>query len=87
MNLLGKNIAEYFRSLLIIKTKWLTIILPLFILGAFFLSITLNTVHTENYDIHRFNRSKKPIRSQKTSENETETNRKTQKTVTTVEAR
>lgn len=80
------KIVEFFKTLHI-KSKWFTIILPLFILGCFVLLVTVNNVYTKTYDIDRFNRSKETIRSPITIENETETKRKTRETVQSVEDR
>lgn len=59
----------------------------MFLLGVFFVALTLNNVYTETYDIERFNRAKETIRSPITIENETETRRKVRETVQSLEDR
>lgn len=49
--------------------------------------MTMNNVHTETYDIERFNLAKDTIRSPITIENEQETERKTRETVQAVQDR
>lgn len=87
MELLLKKIADNISSLFKINTRWLTIILPMFLLGIFFLILTLNNVYTEIYDIERFNRAKESIRSPITIENELETRRKVREAVQSIEDR
>lgn len=70
-----------------INKKWLTIILPMFLLGVFFFFLTFKNVHTPTYDIERFNRAKETIRSPITIENQAETERKMHETVQSVEDR
>ncbi|HLR03851.1 MAG TPA: HDIG domain-containing protein [Virgibacillus sp.] len=79
-----KNIIQSLRK---IETRWITIFLPVLLLGIFFFCMTLNNVFTETYDLDRFNKSKETIRSPITIENEEETNRKTQETYQSVEDR
>lgn len=69
------------------KSKWIIILFPLGLLAIFLFLITLNNVHTETYDIERFNIAKETIRSPVTIENEQETARKTRETVQAVEDR
>src|SRR5690625_160907 len=82
-----KRIFERIRALFKINTRWLTIILPVTLLGIFFLFLTINNVYTEIYDIERFSRAKQTIRSPITIENEQETDRKTRETIQSVEDR
>src|SRR5699024_5426055 len=83
-----KNIfTKIIQSLRKIETRWITIFLPVLLLGIFFFCITLNNVYTETYDIDRFNKAKETIRSPITIENEEETKRKTQETYQSVEDR
>lgn len=70
-----------------VRKKWITIILPVAVLGAFFFLATFNNVYTETYDIERFTNTDKMIRSPITIENEDETKRKTRETVQSVEDR
>ncbi|MUV39602.1 uncharacterized protein JNUCC1_03480 [Lentibacillus sp. JNUCC-1] len=70
-----------------IKTKWLTIVLPVLILGFIIFFATLNNVYTQTYDIERFTIAKETIRSPITVENEPETERKMRETVQSVEDR
>src|SRR5699024_2902222 len=83
-----KNIfTKIIQSLRKIETRWITIFLPVLLLGIFFFFITLNNVYTETYDIDRFNKARETIRSPITIEDEEETNRKTQETYQSVEDR
>ncbi|WP_246202528.1 HD family phosphohydrolase [Virgibacillus doumboii] len=84
MNKLFHSIVN---SLLKIRTKWITIILPVTVLGVFFFLVTFNNVYTETYDIERFTSVNETIRSPITIENEEETKRKTRETVQSVEDR
>ncbi|MEC5422220.1 HDIG domain-containing protein [Virgibacillus sp. C22-A2] len=68
-------------------SKWFSILIPVIGLGIFFFLVTLNNVHTEVYDIERFNSAKETIRSPITIENEQETQRKTREAVQSVEDR
>ncbi|HEY4602672.1 MAG TPA: HDIG domain-containing metalloprotein [Cerasibacillus sp.] len=77
--------TNFFRSIL--NIKWISIVLPLLILGVFLLFLTLNNVFTKTYDIKRFNTAKETIRSPITIENENETERKTREAVQSVEDR
>lgn len=61
--------------------------LPVTLLGVFFLLLMINHVYTEIYDIERFSRAKQTIRSPITIENEQETERKTRETIQSVEDR
>src|SRR5699024_4802424 len=79
-----KNIIQSLRK---IETRWITIFLPVLLLGIFFFCMTLNNVFTETYDLDRFNKSKETIRSPITIENEEETNRKTKETYQSYEDR
>lgn len=81
------KIFHFFRSILKIKNKWITIIIPILILGLFFFLITKNNVHMETYDLERFERAKQTIRSPITIENELETERKIRETDQSVEDR
>lgn len=74
-------------SKLQVNTKWITIVLPVFLLGVFFLSLTINNVYTETYDIERFNRAKETIYSPITIENKQETERKRRETIQSIEDR
>lgn len=67
-----------------LKTKWIPIVVPMLLLGVLFFLMTLNNVHTETYDIERFNNAKETIRSPITIKNEQETKRKTRETVQAV---
>src|SRR5690625_70687 len=78
---------SFLTSLLKLENKWISIILPVLVLGLFFFTLTINNVYTETYDIERFDRAKQTIRSPVTIENEQETKRKTRETVQSVEDR
>lgn len=80
-------LQNFGQSILRLRTKWVTIILPVVLLGVFFFLVTINNVFTETYDIERFNSAKETIRSPITIENEQETERKTRETVQSVEDR
>src|SRR5690625_2991378 len=82
-----KRIFERIRALFKINTRWLTIVLPVTLLGIFFSFMMMNNVYTEIYDIERFSRAKQTIRSPITIENEQETERKTRETIQSVEDR
>jgi|SRR5690625_6370 len=82
-----KKIVSYLKLQMKIDVKFITIILPMFLLGVFLVSITLNNIYTETYDIERFNRAKETIRSPITVENKQETKRKTRETVQSIEDR
>lgn len=82
-----KRIFEWVNALFKINTRWLTIVLPVTLLGIFFSFVMMNNVYTENYDIDRFSRAKQTIRSPITIENELETERKTRETIQSVEDR
>src|SRR5690625_1076686 len=82
-----KKIVSYLTLQIKLNVKFITIILPMFILGVFLLSMTLNNIYTKTYDIERFNRAKETIRSPITVENEQETKRKTRETVQSIEDR
>lgn len=69
------------------RTKWLTITISVLLLGVFFFLVTTDNVHTETYDIERFDRSKQTIRSPITIQNDQETERKIQETIQAVEDR
>lgn len=79
------RLAKIFRS--VRQIKWISIGVPLFILGVILLFLTLNNVYTQTYDIKRFNTAKETIRSPITIENENETERKTREAVQAVEDR
>lgn len=70
-----------------VKNKYIFILFPVAVLAIFFFFVTLNNVHTETYDIERFNSAKETIHSPITIENEQETERKTRETVQAVEDR
>ncbi|WP_099158542.1 HD family phosphohydrolase [Virgibacillus ndiopensis] len=82
-----KKITKLIDYLLNLKSIWITIVIPVVVLGIFFFMLTLNNVFTETYDIERFNYAKETIRSPITIENEKETTRKTRETVQSVEDR
>lgn len=69
------------------RTKWITITVSVLLLGAFFFLVTMDNVHTETYDIERFDRAKQTIRSPITIQNDQETERKIQETIQSVEDR
>lgn len=69
------------------RTKWFTITISVLLLGVFFFLITMDNVHTETYDIERFDRAKQTIRSPITIQNDQETERKIQETIQAVEDR
>jgi len=87
VKLLKNKLVQILRSFLSIKNRWVTIVIPVVLLGVFFLLITMNNVYTETYDIERFNRAKQTIRSPITIENEQETERKMRETVQSVDDR
>src|SRR5690625_3357024 len=76
---------SFLTSLLKLENKWISIILPVLVLGLFFFLLTINNVYTETYDIERFDRAKETIRSPITIENEQETMRKTREAVESVQ--
>lgn len=81
------KLRNVLKSLVALKTKWITIIVPMLALGVLFFLMTLNNVHTETYNIERFNSAKETIRSPITIENKQETKRKTRETVQSVDDR
>ncbi|WP_430785192.1 HD family phosphohydrolase [Virgibacillus flavescens] len=81
------KLRNIFKSLAALKSKWISLVVPMLILGALFFLMALNNVFTETYDIERFSISKEVIRSPITIENELETQRKTRETVQSVEDR
>lgn len=87
----GEKMKERFKqliqSLFNVKSIWITIVLPVMVLGIIFFSSTLNNVFTETYDIEKFASAKQTIRSPITIENEQETERKTRETIQAVEDR
>lgn len=82
-----KKFAPYISSLFKRRTKWLAITISILLLGLFFFLVTMDNVHTETYDIERFDRAKQTIRSPITIQNEQETERKIQETIQAVEDR
>lgn len=66
------------------RSKWATILLPIFILGIVFFIFTMNQVYTKSYDIERFNRAKETVKSPITIVNELETERKKRETLQAV---
>lgn len=66
------------------KSKWLSVFLPVLILGVFFYLFTMNNIYSQTYDFERFDRAKETIRSPITIENEVETERKMRETVLNV---
>jgi len=81
------KLNQLFGSIFEIRNKWMTIIVPVIILGIFFLLVTKNNVYLETYDIERFDRAKQTIHSPITIENEQETERKIRETVQAIEDR
>ncbi|WP_330948612.1 HD family phosphohydrolase [Virgibacillus sp. MG-45] len=69
------------------RSKWVTVIVPCLLLGAFLFLISLDNIYTKTLDIERFNNAKETIRSPITIENEQETERKTREAVQSVEDR
>lgn len=67
-----------------IKSVWLVIVLPVFILTLFFFFMSVNHIYVQTYDIEVFDRAKETIRSPITIENEAETERKMRETVLAV---
>lgn len=68
-----------------IKSIWLVIVLPAFLLAVLFFAMTLNHIYVQTYDdIEVFDRAKETIRSPITVENEKETERKMRETVLAV---
>lgn len=82
-----KRFRPVLSSLFKKRTKWVTITFSVLLLGVFFFLVTKDNVHTETYDIERFDRSKQTIRSPITIQNEQETQRKIQETIQAVEDR
>ncbi|TFJ94082.1 HD family phosphohydrolase [Lentibacillus salicampi] len=74
---------------LFIKRIWSgwVVILTVLLIGIFFFLVTVPNVLTETYDIERFTSAEETIRSPVTIENKQETERKTRKTVQSVEDR
>src|SRR5699024_8232612 len=87
----GEKMKERFKqliqSLFSVKSIWITIVLPVMVLGIIFFSSTLNNVFTETYDIEKFASAKQTIRSPITIEKEQGTERKTRETIQAVEDR
>ncbi|ASN05195.1 HD family phosphohydrolase [Virgibacillus necropolis] len=81
------KLRNFIKSLVALKTKWISIVVPMLVLGVLFFLMTLNNVHTETYDIERFSSANETIRSPITIENEQETKRKTRETVQSVDDR
>lgn len=67
------------------QIRWLTIILPMMILGVFIFLMTIKNLYTETYDIEKFAQAKETIRSPVTIENKQETNRKVREAISAVE--
>jgi len=67
------------------QIRWLTIILPMLLLGVFIFLVSVNNIHTETYDIEKFAQTKETIRSPITVENKVETNRKIRDAISAVE--
>src|SRR5699024_6620710 len=67
------------------QIRWLTIILPMLLLGVFIFLVSVNNIHTETYDIEKFAQTKETIRSHITVENKVETNRKIRDAISAVE--
>ena len=84
---MGKKKMTSFKSLFNFKNKYIFVLIPVIVLAVFFFFVMLNNVHTETYDIERFNSAKETIHSPITIENEQETQRKTRETVQAVEDR
>ncbi|MDY0396715.1 hypothetical protein RWE15_23485 [Virgibacillus halophilus] len=70
-----------------IRTKSLTVILPVGILALFLFLLTINNVYTKTYNIERFNIAKQTIYAPITIENQQETERKTRQAIQSVEDR
>lgn len=77
-------LRQIMKKLSEIKSVWLVIALPVFILALFFFIISLNHIYVQTYDIEVFDRAKETIRSPITIENEAETERKMRETVLAV---
>lgn len=82
-----QKLGAYFKALTTIHSKWLTIFLPIVMLGIFILLISFKNVYTETYNIERFTNAKETIRSPITIENELETQRKTREAFQAVKDR
>ncbi|MEN1969364.1 HDIG domain-containing metalloprotein [Lentibacillus sp. N15] len=82
-----KTIRYFWSSLRKTKSRWLTIAIPVSILGIIFFFVTVNNVFTQTYNIERFAIAKETIRSPITIENEQETKRKARETVQSVDDR
>ncbi|WP_404453050.1 HDIG domain-containing protein [Virgibacillus necropolis] len=81
------KLRNIMKSLVALKTKWISIVFPMLVLGILIFLMTINNVHTETYDIERFSNAKETIRSPITIENEQETKRKTRETLQAVNDR
>lgn len=81
------KLRNFIKSLVTLKTNWISIVIPMLVLGVLFFLMTLNNVHTETYDIEQFSSAKETIRSPITIENEQETNQRTRETVQAVDDR
>lgn len=69
------------------RTRYVAVLLPVFILAIIFYLVSMGNVSSETYDIERFSRAKATIQSPITVENEIETNRKMFETIQSVSDR
>src|SRR5690625_152999 len=82
-----KKWNKKFRNIFNSKSKWITILFPVILLGVFFYLMTMRNVYLKTYEIEKFNRAAETIRSPISVENEAETERKTRETVLSVSDR
>jgi len=82
-----KRIISFVSQIFHRKTKWVSIYLPILIIGVFFYIVMMGNVHSPTYDVERFDRAKETIRSPITVENEVETDRKMRETILAVSDR
>src|SRR5690625_7035470 len=80
-----KKWNKKYRNIFNSKSKWITILFPVILLGVFFYLMTMNNVYLKTYEIEKFNRAAETIRSPISVENEAETERKTRETVLSVD--
>src|SRR5690625_4237984 len=82
-----KNVFTFFSRLFDRNTKWVSVYLPILILGILFYTVMIGNVYSPTYDVDRFDRAKETIRSPITIENEVETERKMRETILAVSDR
>lgn len=81
------RLRNRFKMLHTIRSKGLTVFLPVSILAIFLFLLTVSNVYTKTYHLERFNEAKQTIYAPITIENQQETERKTRRAVQSVEDR